>query len=106
VLGSHTDDAVDDPEEDVSASGKSVSAFVPHSAIIRQDKPGRPTEFGPVIWLDEEEGGIISHYVVLEGNPAEDAQLAPSLDRHLQVFERLPRLLARNRGIHTTANER
>jgi IS5 family transposase len=74
-------------------------------AVLR-GKPGRPTEFGRVIWLDEVEGGIISRYTVLEGNPAEDAQLQPSLNHHLQVFQRLPHLLARNRGNHTTANER
>jgi hypothetical protein len=56
--------------------------------------------------LDEVEGGILSRYAVLEGNSAEDAQLRPSLDHHLQVFQRLPHLLARNRGVLTTANER
>jgi IS5 family transposase len=92
--------------EAVSASEKLVSRFEPHTAIIRKGKPGRPTEFGRVIWLDEVDGGIISRYAVLEGNPAEDAQLPPSLDHHLQVFQRPPRLLAGDRGIHTTANER
>ena len=90
----------------VPASEKVVSLFEPHTAIIRKGKPGRPTEFGRVLWLDEVEGGIISRYAVLEGNPAEDAQLPPSLDHHLQVFQRPPRLLAGDRGIHTTANER
>jgi IS5 family transposase len=48
-----------------------VSLFEPHTAIIRQGKPGKPTEFGRVLWLDEVEGSIISRYDVLEGNPAE-----------------------------------
>jgi len=92
--------------EAVPASAKLVSLFEPHTAIIRKGKPGRPTEFGRVLWLDEVEGGIISRYAVLEGNPAEDAQLPPSLDQHLRVFKRPPRLLAGDRGVHTTANER
>lgn len=92
--------------EVVPAPEKVVSLFEPHTAIIRTGKPGHPTEFGRVIWLDEVEGGIISRYVVLEGNPAEDAQLPPSLEHHLQVFQRPPRLLAGDRGIHSTANER
>jgi IS5 family transposase len=92
--------------EAVPASEKVVSLFEPQTAIIRKGKPGRPTEFGRVIWLDEVEGGIISRYAVLEGNPAEDAQLPPSLEHHLRVFQRPPRLLAGDRGVHSTANER
>ena len=90
----------------VPASEKLVSLFEPHTAVIRKGKPGKPTEFGRVIWLDEVEGGIISRYAILEGNPAEDAQLPPSLDHHLRMFNRPPRLLAGDRGVHTTANER
>jgi len=92
--------------EAVPAAEKVVSLFEPHTAIIRKGKPGKPTEFGRVIWLDEVEGGIISRYAVLAGNPPEDAQLPPSLDHHRRVFHRPPRLLAGDRGVHSTANER
>jgi transposase, IS5 family len=92
--------------EAVPAPDKVVSLFEPHTAIIRKGKPGRPTEFGRVLWLDEVDGGIISRYAVLEGNPAEDAQLPRSLDHHLRVFQHPPRLLAGDRGLYTTANER
>jgi transposase, IS5 family len=92
--------------EAVPAPEKVVSLFEPHTAIIRKGKLGRPTEFGRVLWLDEVDGGIISRYAVLEGNAAEDAQLPPSLDHHLRVFQRPPRLLAGDRGLHSSANER
>jgi IS5 family transposase len=92
--------------EVVPAPEKVVSLFEPHTAIIRKGKPGKPTEFGQVLWLDEVEGGIISRYAVLEGNPAEDAQLPPSLDHHRRVFHRPPRVLAGDRGVHSTVNER
>jgi IS5 family transposase len=92
--------------EAVPAAEKVVSLFEPHTAIIRKGKPGRPTECGRVLWLDEVEGGLISRDAVLEGNPAEDAQLPPSVDHHLRVFHRPPRLLAGDRGLHSTANER
>lgn len=92
--------------EAVPAEEKLVSLFEPHTAIIRKGKPGHPTEFGRVIWLDEVEGGIISRYAVLEGNPAEEAQWPPSLDHHLRVFKHPPRLLAGDRGVHSTANAR
>lgn len=91
--------------EAVPAPEKLVSLFEPPTAIIRKGKPGKPTEFGRVLWLGEVEGGIISRYDVLDGNPAEDAQLPPSLDHHRRVFPRPPRRLAGDRGVHTTANE-
>jgi IS5 family transposase len=91
--------------EAVPASEKLVSLCEPHTAIIRKGKPGKPTEFGRVIWLDAVEGSMISRYAVLEGNPAEDAQLPPSLDHHRQVCKRSPRLLTGDRGVHSTANE-
>jgi IS5 family transposase len=92
--------------EGVPAAEKVVSLFEPHTAIIRKGKPGKATEFGRVIWLDEVEGGSISRYAVLEGNPPEAAQLPPSLDHHRRVFHRPPRVLAGDRGVHSTANER
>jgi IS5 family transposase len=92
--------------EAVPASEKVVSLFEPHTAIIRKGKPGKPTECSRVIWLDEVEGGIVSRYASLEGNPAEAAHLPPRLDHHRQVFDRPPRVLAGDRGVHSTANER
>jgi IS5 family transposase len=92
--------------EPVPAPEQVVSLFEPQTAIIRQGKPGRPTECGRVLWLEEVDGGLISRDAVLEGNPAEDAPLPPSVDHHRRVFHRPPRLLAGDRGIHSTANER
>jgi len=40
-------------DEQVPASEKLVSLFEPHTAIIRKGKPGKPTEFGRVVWLSE-----------------------------------------------------
>ena len=90
----------------VSAAEQVVRVFEPHTAIIRKGKPGHPTEWGRVIWLDAVEGDLISRYAVLEGNPAEEATWPPSLDQHLRVFHHPPRLLAGARGVSTTANER
>lgn len=92
--------------ESVPASDKLVSLFEPHTAIIRKGKPGRPTQFGRVLWLDEVDGGIISRYEVLAGNPPEPAQLPRSLDHHRVLFTQPPYLLAGDRGIHSPANER
>jgi transposase, IS5 family len=92
--------------EQVPACEKIVSLFEPDTAIIRKGKPGKPTEFGRVLWLDEVEGGLISRYAVLDGNPDEKAQLPPSLDHHCQQFGHPPTLLTGDRGLHSAANER
>jgi transposase, IS5 family len=92
--------------ESVVASEKIVSLFEPETAIIRKGKPGKPTEFGRCVWLDEVEGGIISRYEVLKGNPDEKAQLVPSVDHHIAQFGQPPELLTGDRGIYSAANER
>jgi IS5 family transposase len=92
--------------EQVPASEKLVSLVEPHTAIIRKGKPGKPVEFGRVIWLDEVEGGIITRYAVLPGNADDAAQVPPSLDHHRRMFKKPPRLLAGDRKTQTAANER
>jgi transposase, IS5 family len=91
--------------EQVPASEKTVSIFEPHTRIIRKGKPGRAVEFGRVVWLDEVEGGIISRYEILDGNPPDDEQLPPSVEHHRRVFKKPPRLLAGDRGVHSPSNE-
>jgi IS5 family transposase len=92
--------------EAVPASEKVVRLFEPHTASIRTGKPGKPTACGRVLWLDAVEGGSIRRYAVLAGQPPEDAQLPPSVDHHRRVVHRPPRLLAGERGVHSTATER
>lgn len=55
--------------EAVPAAGKLASLFEPHTAIVRKGKPGRPTEFGRVLRLDEVEGGLITRYELLAAIP-------------------------------------
>jgi IS5 family transposase len=92
--------------EAVPAGEKIVSLFEPHTAIIRKGKIANATEFGRVVWLDEVEGGIISRYDVLEGNPAEEQQVKPSLAHHVKVFKHPPTLLTGDRGTYSAENER
>jgi IS5 family transposase len=92
--------------EQVPAPEKLVSLFEPETAIIRKGKIANATEFGRVVWLDEVEGGIISRYDVLDGNPPEDQQIRPSLDHHVAVFEHPPNLLTGDRGTYSADNER
>jgi len=91
--------------QSVPASQKLVSVFEPHTAIIRKGKPGHDVEFGRAIWLDEVEGGIVTRFAVLEGNPPDADQLQPSLDHHQAVFDRPPSLLAGDRKVFSPTGE-
>src|ERR671912_1342548 len=91
--------------ESVRAAEKLVSIFEEHTSIIRRGKAGRETEYGHKVWLEETEGGIISGYRVLEGNPADRDQLLPALEHHEQRFGRPPRLVAADRGVYSPENE-
>jgi len=92
--------------EQVPAPEKIVSLFEPHTAIIRKDSRAAHTAFGRVIWLSEVDGGLISRYDVLDGNPSEAEQVVPSVDHHLTRFKRPPRVLAGDRGTHSARGER
>ena len=91
--------------DSVPAAEKLVSIFEPHTDIIRRGKPNRDTEFGHKVWLGEVEGGFVSQYRVLNGNPADDAQWQPTLERHIQQFNHPPRQASADRGVHSAANE-
>lgn len=84
---------------------KLVSLFEPHTTIIRRGKAGHETEFGRKVWLDEVEGGFISHYRILHGNPPDANQWQSSLDHHLSLFGRPPRLASADRGVSSPDNE-
>lgn len=91
--------------QSVPAAQKLVSVFEPHTAIIRKGKIGKAVEFGRVVWLDEVEGGLITRFAILPGNPPDADQLKPSLDHHRTVFDRPPRLLAGDRKVFSPTGE-
>ena len=91
--------------EQVPVTDKVVSLFEPHTDIIRRGKAGRSAEFGHKVWLDEVDGGIVSSYRVLEGNPNDLTQWAPSLARHQELFDRPPDQMSGDRGMYSSDNE-
>jgi transposase, IS5 family len=92
-------------EASVPAEDKLVSLFEPHTDIIKRGKASRPTEFGHKVWLDEVEGGIISDYRILDGNPADSDQWPLSIDHHIQQFGHPPRQASADRGVQSAPNE-
>jgi IS5 family transposase len=92
-------------EEKVPAAEKIVSLFEPHTAIIRRQKAGKPVEFGRKVWLDEVDGGIVTRWSVLEGNPADSEQWEPAIDHHIAVFGKPPYLASGDRGLYSPDNE-
>jgi IS5 family transposase len=91
--------------ESVPASEKVVSIFEPHTDIIRRGKANKETEFGHKVWLAEVEGGLISQFRVLDGNPADDAQWQPTLKQHVNQFGHPPWQASGDRGVFSADNE-
>jgi IS5 family transposase len=91
--------------EAVPAGEKLLSLFEPHTQAIRRHKPGKPTEFGRKVLLDEVEGGIVSHYAILDDVGLEYPHFVASLDAHQERFGHPPDLVAGDRGLSAPENE-
>jgi IS5 family transposase len=92
--------------EQLPAAEKLLSLFEEHTQIISRQKMGKPREFGRKVLLDEVDGGIISRYEILEEVGREHPHLPASLEAHHKHFGRAPQLLAADRGLYSTENER
>ena len=92
-------------QEKVAAAEKIVSIFEVHTAIICRGKINLDVEFGRKVWLDELDGGIVSNYRILAGNPHDTNQLIPSLEQHLNNFGDPPKTITTDRGVYSQANE-
>lgn len=89
-----------------AAREKVLSLFEPHTALIRRGKAKpKETEFGRKVWYAEVEGGLVSEYRLLKGNPDEAPLLLPSLRHHCLLFGQPPEEVCGDRGIHSSRNE-
>ena len=91
--------------EAVPASENVLSLFEPHTQAIRRHTPGKLTEFGRKVLLDETAGGIVSHDAVLDSVGLEHPHFVASLDAHQARFGRAPDLVAGDRGLYTPEHE-
>jgi IS5 family transposase len=90
--------------EAVPATEKLLSLFEPHTALIRRGKARQPTEFGRKVVLDEVEGGLVTRYAILAGNPPDATCLPDSLEHHRARFGRPPDLVTADRSFTTAPN--
>jgi transposase, IS5 family len=90
--------------EQVSAQEKLYSLFEPHTDLIKRGKTNTPVEFGHKVLLAESRRGLITDYQILDGNPPDELQVAPSLQRHRQQFGKVPKLYAGDRGFYSAPN--
>jgi transposase, IS5 family len=94
-------------KKQVPAAQKIVSLFEPHTAILQRGKrPPHETEFGHKLWYSEVEGGIISEYRILPGNPPDAQQWVGSLKHHVKLFGHPPEVATADRGVYSVENER
>src|SRR5205809_4922481 len=88
-----------------NSAGKIVSLFEHTTEIIRKGKPGKPTEFGKMIKVQEAENQIIVAFQVYDKRPADSALLVPAIEQHQQRLGVVPRVAAGDAGFFSAANE-
>lgn len=84
--------------ESVPNADKLFSIFEPHTDLIKRGKVQAPVEFGHKVFLAESGRGLITDYQILDGNPVDETEVAPSLDRHRALFATSLDLYAADRG--------
>ena len=90
--------------EQVPTEDKIYSIFETHTDLIKRGKVLKPVEFGHKVFLAESAQGLITQYEVLKGNPSDEVHVAPSLDRHMEAFGRVPELYGSDRGFFSEQN--
>ena len=92
--------------EQVPTEEKLYSIFEPHTDLIIRGKVLKPVEFGHKVFLAESGRRLITQYRVLDGNPADQVHVQPSLDRHHGIFASAPDLYSSDRGFFNEENLR
>jgi len=90
--------------EQVPSAEKVYSIFEPHTDLIKRGKVETPIEFGHKVFLAESAQGLITQYQVLDGNPADEDQVAASLQRHQKTFGHAPQWYSSDRGFYSEKN--
>lgn len=87
------------------ASNKIVSVFEPDTEVIRKGKASKPTEFGKMVKIQEAENQIVIHCEVFDQRPSDSDLLTPSIEKHKELPNLVPDLVAADAGFFSAANE-
>ena len=87
------------------SAGKLLSVFEPYAQILFRGKLRKPTEFGSLVKVQEADGGIITDITPV-ATKCDATLLVSSVERHITVFKRPPRLVATDRGFWSGKGER
>jgi IS5 family transposase len=84
-----------------NSKDKLISIIEPTARILRRGKLHKPTEFGRLVIVQEADGGIVTD--VCTTNAGHDSQLlVRAVERHIDVFDRAPPMVATDRGFYST----
>lgn len=90
--------------EQVPTTEKIYSIFEPHTDLIKRGKLLTPVEFGHKVFLAESAQGLITQYLVLNGNPCDEDHVPASLKWHRKTFGHVPDLYGSDRGFYSENN--
>lgn len=90
---------------DTHFKDKMLSIFETETEAIRKGKAAKPTEFGKMVKIQEAENQIVTDYEVFQKRPPDQTVLMPSIDKHKEIFDRAPELVAADAGFFSAANE-
>lgn len=84
---------------------KLLSLFETATEAIRKGKAAKPTEFGKLVKIQEAEHQVVTDYEVCAQRPADQELLLPAIEKHKEMFDRAPALLAADAGFFSADNE-
>jgi IS5 family transposase len=87
------------------SDNKILSMFEPDTEVIRKGKASKPTEFGKMVKIQEAENQIVTHFEVFDRRPSDSDLLTPSIEKHKELLDRAPDLVAADAGFFSAANE-
>ncbi len=84
---------------------KLLSLFETATEAIRKGKAAKPTEFGKLVKIQEAEHQVVTDYEVYAQRPADQELLLPAIEKHKEMFDRAPDLVAADAGFSRAENE-
>lgn len=91
--------------EKVPNHEKRISLFESHLYPVKRGKRSKPVEFGQVIQVQESEGNLLTDWEIYQSKPSDSELFVPALERHRDMFGRVPYFASGDRGFWSQLNE-